>query len=69
MYAHLSAAEVNAVFAALAKKRQLDFPGTLHDTRQGFIIENFTRRETARFLTDLKRRQQLGLPLVPRDRE
>jgi len=64
MYGNLSSAEVNSVFESLARHRGVPFPGRLHDARQGFIIENYTRTETQRFLDEFRRRQQHGEPLV-----
>jgi hypothetical protein len=68
MYQNLTSDEVNAVIASLARKKGVPFPGKLHDTRQTFIIENFTRRETERFLNEFERRQLGGDPLVRQER-
>ena len=68
MYANLSSAEINAVIDSLARHKGIPFPGTLHDARQGFIIENYTWTETQRFLDEFKRRQRRGEPLVRIDR-
>jgi len=68
MYEHLSRQEVDAVIAALAQSKGVPRPGALHDRRQGFIIENFTRHETERFLKEFRRRQRHGQPLVRSDR-
>jgi hypothetical protein len=48
MYEHLSNADCNQLIASIADAKGVPFPGTLHDARQGFIIENVTRRETER---------------------
>jgi len=64
MYANLSSAEIDTVIRALAQRKGVPFPGTLHDRRQGFIIENFTWRETERYLRELERRKRLAQPLV-----
>jgi hypothetical protein len=64
MYQCLSHEEINAVFKSLAKGKGVAYPGTLHNARQGFIIDNFTWRETERLLEDLERRDAVGEPPV-----
>jgi hypothetical protein len=64
MYQHLSNEECNQVIASIADAKGVPFPGTLHDARQGLIIENVTRRETERYLAELKRRKSANEALV-----
>jgi hypothetical protein len=64
MYENLSSAEIDLMIDSLARHKGVAFPGTLHDARQGFIIENYTWSETRRFLDELKRRQRRHEPLV-----
>ena len=68
MYEHLTSEEVDAVIASLARSKGVAFPGTLHDARQGFIIENFTWSETQRYLEEFRRRLRRGEPLVRPER-